>query len=157
MHARHVQQSQVYSKCSISVYSRALKSTRQMWSSPPSHPVSALWILPPPALLPQPPPPSDRVTSGVWKAQSGSPGEEPRSWQSYGGLDRFGFCHCLRCVGLLSGSRSCLSPRGGNGWASQGTCPEVEAVLICPRLVWLEYSSRPRLCKQVIVQTRPCV
>lgn len=78
MHTRHVQQSQVYSKCSINVYSRALKSTRQMWSFPPSHPVSALWILPPPALLP-PAPSSIRqsdlrgLESPVRKPRGGTP------------------------------------------------------------------------------------
>lgn len=153
MHVEHVEHSQVHSKCSISVYSGELKSTRQMWSSPPSHTVSTLWILPPSARLALAP--SSVRQSDLRGLES--PGREPRG----GSL--------LSAAHLRAGSFQFLSLPvvcGAPEWvtelpvpkgASRGVCPEVEAVLICPGLVWLEYSSRLRLCKQVIVQTRPCV
>lgn len=90
----------------------------------------------------------------LWVGTPSTPSQQCPALKSLGHQD-------LDQGGLLCGSGSCWVHWGLGGHcrsARQLECAEVEATLLSQGLLGVEYSSRLRLCKQVIVQAHPlCV
>lgn len=98
-----------------------------------------------------PPPPLDRVSSVGWKPHREAWGGSPiLSSPAEGQIVS------VSVIALMCGAAGWVrAGQGGAGWVSQGEYPEVVAVLI-QRVGLAGILCRLRLCKQVIVQTRPC-